>query len=192
MITLVVAGLAGTLLLSQLTAAPATGTAKAELGKPAPDFALKDVYAKTFKLSDFKGKPVVLEWINLKCPVSKAKHADKTMQNVLKKHAQEGVVWLAIASSHFCDQEVNRVYAAEMGLAYPILHDPDGKVGTAYDAKTTPHMYVIDKAGKLVYDGAIDDKGSTNYVDDAVKAVLAGQPVKKNKTKAYGCSVKYK
>ena len=165
---------------------------KAEVGKPAPDFTLPDVYGNDFKLSQFKGKVVVIEWINQFCPVSLGKHRNRTMQNLVKKYAKEGVVWLAIDSTHKTDAEKNRVYAANMALAYPILADPSGRVGKMYGAKTTPHMFVIDKDGKLVYDGAIDDKRDRNYVDEAVAATLRGSTVSKSKTKAYGCSVKYK
>ncbi len=190
----VIAVMAGVPLYSQLTAAPATANAKAELGKPAPGFALKDVYGKEFKLSDFKGKIVVLEWINKGCPISRGCHDEKKkiMQKTYKKYAGKGVIWLAIDTTFNAKPEENRVYAAEKGLAYPILHDPDGKVGHAYAARTTPHMFVVDKAGKLAYDGAIDDEGKTNYVASALDDVLAGRPVAKSKTEPYGCSVKYR
>ena len=136
---------------------------KAEVGKPAPDFTLPDVYGNDFKLSQFKGKVVVIEWINQFCPVSLGKHRNRTMQN-LKQYAKEGVVWLAIDSTHKTDADKNRVYAANMALAYPILADPSGRVGKMYGAKTTPHMFVIDKDGKLVYDGAIDDNTDESRV----------------------------
>ena len=170
----------------------AKAQAKAEIGKPAPDFTLSDVYGNDFKLSQFKGKVVVIEWINQFCPVSLGKHRNRTMQNLVKKHAKDGVVWLAIDSTYTTDAEKNRVYAAKHGLAYPILADLSGRVGKAYGAKTTPHMFVIGKDGKLVYDGAIDDKRDRNYVDEAVAATLRGSTVSKSKTKAYGCGVKYK
>lgn len=165
---------------------------KAEIGSPAPEFELKDVYSNTFKLSNFKDKIVVLEWINKNCPVSEAKHRDKTMQNTYKDRADRGVVWLAIDTTANAVPDENRIYAAKMGLAYPILHDPDGKVGRLYGAQTTPHMFVIDKKGNLAYDGAIDNKDKINYVADAVDALLAGKPVSSSKTKPYGCGVKYK
>ena len=188
--------LAAVFLYTQTTAAPAAADAKAELGKPAPDFTLKDVYGKPFKLSDFKGKIVVLEWINRSCPISR-KCSDPTqkkvtMQVVYGKYAEKGVVWLAIDTTHTAKPEDNRVYAAEKGLAYPILHDPDGKVGKTYGAKTTPHMFVIDKAAKLVYSGAIDDHSEKNYVAAALDDLLAGKPVAKTRTESYGCSVKYR
>ena len=165
---------------------------KAKIGKPAPDFTLRDCYGKTFNLSDYKGKTVVLEWVNQYCPVSKGKHRARTMQKTFAKYARDGVVWLGIDSTSTLDVEKNRIYAAEMGLAFPLLNDPDGKVGRTYGARTTPHMFVIDKSGNLVYNGAIDDQGKRNYVAEAIEAVVAGSTVAKAKTRPYGCSVKYK
>ncbi len=164
---------------------------KAEIGAPAPDFTLPDAYGKKYSLAEFAGKIVVLEWINQKCPISHGKHTDHTMQNTYKKYAKKGVVWLAIDSSHYCAQESNRVYAAEQMLSYPILHDPKGTAGRLYAAQTTPHMFVVDKNGALVYDGAIDDQKTSNYVAEALDALLAGKPVEESKAKPYGCSVKY-
>ncbi len=165
---------------------------KAGIGKPAPKFSLPDVYGNEISLDQFKGKIVVIEWINQFCPVTKGAHAKSQMQDTYKKYAAKGVVWLSIDSGYDTDGEANRSYAAQMGLAFPILHDPDGKVGKAYGAKTTPHMFVIDKAGLLAYDGAIDDQGDTNYVDAALAALTSGKTVEKSKTKPYGCPVKYK
>lgn len=186
--------LTGTLFYAQLTAAPDSASPKAELGKPAPDFELKDVYGKTFKLSDFEKKIVVLEWINKDCPVSRGCHDKEIMQKTYRKYADKGVVWLAIDSTAQpkpVEPESNRVYAAKQNLAYPILHDPEGKVGHAYSAQRTPHMYVIDKSGKLVYMGAIDDKNKTNYVAAAIEDLLADRAVSRPRTDAYGCGVKY-
>ena len=163
---------------------------KAELSRPAPDFALKDVYGKTYTLKEFRGRIVVLEWINQDCPVSHKAHESRQMQDAYAKHAEK-IVWLAIDSTHNAKPDRNRTYAAKMGLAYPILHDPDGKVGRTYQAKTTPHMFVIDAEGVLVYDGAIDDRGKTNYVTAAIEDLLAGKAVAKPRTQPYGCSVKY-
>jgi peroxiredoxin len=182
---------AAALALSVAVAADAKPATKAELGKAAPGFELKDAYGKVFKLSDFKGKIVVLEWINQHCPISRQCHEKAVMQKTYKKYAAKGVIWLAIDTTVGTEPDSNRVYAANQGLAYPILHDRDGKVGRAYGAVTTPHMYVIDKKGNLAYTGAIDDKADKNYVADALKDVLAGQKVAKPKTKPYGCTVKY-
>lgn len=192
MILAVIVGMAGFLFCCQSSAVPAAPATKAKLGEAAPDFTLKDVYGKAFKLSDFKGKIVVLEWISKDCPVSRGFHEKKIMQSTYGKYAGKGVIWLAIDTTHYVKPETNRVYAAEKNLAYPILHDPDGKVGRTYGARTTPHMFVIDKAGKLRYDGAIDDRGKTNYVAAALDDLLAGRPVAKSRTEPYGCTVKYR
>jgi peroxiredoxin len=161
-----------------------------EPGQAAPGFALKDVYGKEFKLSDFKDKIVVLEWMNRNCPVSAGAHEKQEMQKIYKKYAGKGVAWLAIDSTEGAKFEDNRVHAAEHGLAYPILHDPDAKTANAYGARRTPTMVVIDKQGKVAYAGAIDDKGDRNYVAGAIDDLLAGKPVAKPKTDAYGCGVK--
>jgi len=170
----------------------ANAPAGAEVGAPAPAFELPDVYGKPFKLDEFKGRIVVLEWINQACPVSRGKHDDGVMQKTYKKYARDGIIWLAIDSTHGRKPEQNRVYAAEQHLAYPILQDAEGKVGRAYGARTTPHMFVIDKKGILAYDGAIDDKADKNYVAAALDALLADRPVTPAKTAPYGCSVKYR
>lgn len=174
---------------------------KAELGRPAPDFELKDVYGNAFRLSDFtkKKQVVVLEWINQDCPVSRRCHEQTIMQDAYRKYAGKDVVWLAVDTTHGVKPERNRVYSAERALAYPILHDVDGKVGRAYSAKTTPHMYVIDAKGVLVYRGALDDdphgrkefKERANYMVDALDAVLDGKSVARAQTDPYGCGVKY-
>lgn len=183
---------AGFVLLSLQDVAPGVNSPKAEIGSPAPEFELQDVYCKTFRLSEFKGKTVVLEWLNEACPVSRGKHDDGVMQKTYKKYAKDGVIWLGIDSTYGRKPEADRAYAAAKGLAYPILMDSDGKVGHTYGARTTPHMFVIDKKGILAYDGAIDDKDTTNYVAAAVEAVLANKAVTTAKTPPYGCGVKYK
>lgn len=184
-------------LVVQTTAAPgdalraARKAKRAELGQKAPMFTLDDVYGRSFRLEDLKDKIIVLEWFNQKCPYSHGKHKDKTMQNIYAKYAPKDVVFLAIDSTHNRTREQNRVYAARQHLNYPILHDPTGKVGKMYQARTTPHMFIIDKAGKLVYSGAIDDKGQTNYVEAALDEILAGKDVSNARNQPYGCSVKY-
>lgn len=183
----------GTIIYSAAPAAENTNsaTATAALGEAAPDFTLKDAYGKEFKLSEFKDKIVVLEWLNQDCPVSKGTHQKKVMQDTYKKYAEKGVIWLGVCSTAGEKPDRDRVYAAAQGLAYPILHDTDGKVGHAFQAKTTPHMFVIDKAGKLAYTGAIDDRKDKNYVAAAVDELLEGKPVATPKTEPYGCGVKY-
>lgn len=175
--------------------------AHAEIGKPAPDFAIKGIDGKEYKLSELKGKVVVLEWINHQCPVVNRCHAANTMSNTLAKFNGKPVVWLAIDSSHFCEDKADdvRKWVKERKIGYPYLLDADGKVGHIYAAKTTPHMFVIDQKGVLAYAGAIDEgigdkDGGTqrNYVQEAVSALLSGSTVATTTTKSYGCSVKYK
>lgn len=178
----------------------------ATVGAPAPDFTLKDLDGKTVKLSDFKGKTVVLEWINPGCPYVRAAHTKGSLAGAAQRHAKKGVVWLAINSGAPGKQgagvEVNREATKTFGMRNPVLLDESGKVGRAYGATNTPHMYVIDGTGKLVYAGAIDNspdgegqspKGGklVKYVDEALADLGAGRPVKTPQTKAYGCSVKY-
>ncbi len=181
--------------------------AAAEIGKPAPEFTLTDTKGVSHKLSDFKGKVVVLEWINLGCPYVKAQYGGKNMQNLQKTYAGKGVVWLSICSSasgqqgHYSAADWN-TRIAEHGIASSaVLIDEPGTVGKAYGAKTTPHMYVVAADGTLAYNGAIDSANSTNtaeiakaqnYVAAAVDALLAGKPVATSATKPYGCGVKYK
>lgn len=183
---------------SGTTAAPQTEEAKVDVGQPAPGFELKDVFGKTFALGEFKGKIVVLEWFNKGCPFVRGRHGDQTMQKTYAKYAGKGVIWLAIDSTTGSKAEENRAYAAEQHLAYPILMDAEGRAARAYGAKTTPHMYVIDRAGKLAYIGAIDDdpggqkdkKTVTNHVAAAIDDLLADKAVAKGKTIPYGCSIK--
>jgi peroxiredoxin len=173
--------------------------AHAELGKPAPDFTLKDVNGETHKLASYKGKIVVLEWINHECPVVNRCHDRKVMTETIAKFEGKPVVWLAVDSSHFAEKKASnsREWAKKRGIEYPILLDAKGAVGHQYAAKTTPHMFVIDKNGVLAYAGAIDDDPygkkpeARNYVADAVTSLLNGSAVATAKTKSYGCSVKY-
>lgn len=170
----------------------------AVVGKPAPSFELPDEAGKTHKLSDYKGKTVVLEWTNPGCPVVQRHYDSKTMHDVSAKLGAD-VVWLAIDSSHTVKPEDSAQWKKDNAMAWPVLQDPAGTTGVAYGAKTTPHMYVIDAEGVLRYAGAIDDdphgkkeKGErVNYVVEAVEAIAAGKDVATPETKAYGCSVKY-
>jgi peroxiredoxin len=177
----------------------------AAVGKPAPDFTLKDLDGQEHKLSDLKGKIVVLEWTNFNCPfVVRHQKTEHTMQHTFESFKDKGVVWLAIDSTnpdsgggHTIEKIKNWANDADVKLPYPVLRDEDGKVGHLYGAKTTPHMFVINKEGVLVYEGAIDDDphgkndDSVNYVEEAVSAVLDGEAVEVASTKAYGCTVKY-
>jgi peroxiredoxin len=177
-----------------------------ETGKAAPDFSAKASSGKTVKLSDYKGKTVVLEWLNYGCPFVGKHYQSKNMQGLQKKYTDEGVVWLSVISSapgkqgHSDAKQAEADRASHGSAATAILLDEKGEVGRLYGAMATPHMYVIDTSGKLVYQGAIDDKPSTdladvktatNYVSAALEATKAGKPVAVTQTKAYGCSVKY-
>lgn len=185
--------------------APALAAAKgpAALGQKAPDFSLHDLDGKNVKLSDFRGKTVVLEWFNPECPFVKKNHGEGPLKDMAKKASDKGVVWLAINSSAPGKQghgaAVNREGKQQFGLSHPVLLDETGEVGKLYGATNTPHMYVIDPAGVLAYRGAIDNapdgdpRGDhfINYVDAALADVSAGKPVATPEIKAYGCSVKY-
>ncbi len=179
---------------------------KAKIGEKAPDFTLTDSHGKSHKLSDFKGKTVVLEWINFDCPFVKKHYDGHNMQSLQKKYTEKGIIWLSICSSaegkqgDFSNDEINKRIKDKKAAMTAYLLDASGEVGEMYSAKTTPHMYVIDKEGKLVYAGAIDDKKSTdpedvktskNYVAAALDELLAGKKVSKSVTQPYGCSVKY-
>ncbi len=176
--------------------APAAAATTAAIGKPAPDFKLKDVDGKDRSLAEFKGKIVVLEWANANCPVcqrhAKAKTAEHTMKGL------KDVVWINIDSTADAKAEDAKKFAKDNNLAIYLL-DPAGTTGKAYGAKTTPHMFVIDTKGNLAYMGAIDDdkdgsKGekAKNFVKEAIEAVQKGTTVATATTEPYGCTVKYK
>jgi peroxiredoxin len=200
--TLIHAAIAGAFVLEGASAV----LAQVQPGKPAPEFALQDSAGKSVKLADFKGKTVVLEWTNQDCPYVRKHYGGGNMQQLQKDAAEKGVVWLTISSSapgqqgHVNGLEADELTKSRKAAPAAFLFDPDGTVGRSYDARTTPHMYVIDKAGVLAYMGAIDDKPTSNladlktarpYLKEAVEAVLAGAPVKVASTRAYGCSIKY-
>lgn len=189
-------------------AAPASSAhvASAEIGKPAPDFALKDLDGNEVKLSSFAGKTVVLEWFNPGCPFVKAAHTKASLKDAARRHMKAGVVWLAINSGAPGKQgtgvEANREGARTFGMEHPVLLDESGTVGRAYGATNTPHMMIVDAKGTLVYRGAIDnspdgegespeDGKLVSYVDVALADLAAGKPLSKAETRAYGCSVKY-
>jgi peroxiredoxin len=193
-----VAGVAALFTSSNARAEPAA--VKAKVGQPAPQFTLTDQTGKEVKLSDYAGKIVVLEWFNEQCPFVVKFYKDGHMNKFASELAAKDVVWLAVNSSNFATNDTNKKVAGEWSINRPILNDASGAVGNAYGAKTTPHMYVINKDGVLAYAGAIDDKRSTNsgdidgaknYVKQAVNQLLAGQSVSEPETQAYGCSVKY-
>jgi len=172
----------------------------------APDFTLHDLDGGTVKLADLRGKVVVLEWFNPECPFVQRSHTEGSLVGLSKRQAAKGVVWYAINSGAPGKQgsgaEANRKGQTTLHVENPILLDDTGVVGKAYGATNTPHMFVIDAAGNLVYSGAIDNspdgegkspEGGTlvNYVEQALDDVAAKRPVRTPKTKAYGCSVKY-
>lgn len=172
----------------------------AMVGAEAPDFTLTDTDGNAHTLADLKGKVVVLEWFNPTCPYV-VKHHEKhpTMKTTYAKYKDQDVVWLAINSGaegkKGSSQEENVAAKAKWGIEYPVLLDADGSVGKSYGARTTPHMYIINAEGVLVYAGAIDNDrrklGDVNYVDKALGEVLAGKDVTDATSKPYGCSVKY-
>jgi peroxiredoxin len=186
--------------------AGAAPSARAALGKPAPDFTLKDLDGNSVTLSSFKGKPIVLEWFNPGCPFVKRSHTVGSLVDTAKRHVKNGVVWLAInsaaAGKQGYDVKDNAQAAKTWALPNPILRDDSGAVGKMYGATNTPHIFIIDKTGTLVYAGAIDnspdaegksapDGKLVNYVDATFEDLAAGRAVRTPTSKAYGCSVKY-
>ncbi len=180
--------------------------AEVETGKAAPNFTLTDTKGTSHSLADFKGKHVVLEWYNPDCPFVVKHYKPGNMQALQKTYTDKGVVWLSINSSatgkqgHYSAAEFNKLIAESKSAPTALLLDQDGKVGKQYAAKTTPHIYIINPEGTLIYQGAIDSKpsadsddiaSSENYVKTTLDAALAGKPIKVGSTKPYGCSVKY-
>ena len=171
--------------------------AVAKIGETAPQFTLENQDGKKVSLSDYAGKIVVLEWTNPGCPVVQRHYKANTMTTLQKKYSKQGIVWLAINSTHDSSNSVNLEWAKEQNISYPILNDAAGDTGHAYGAKSTPDMYVIGKDGKLLYSGAIDNDpdgsktDAQNYVSKALDEVLADKKVSVPETKSYGCAVHY-
>jgi peroxiredoxin len=178
----------------------------AEVGKPAPAFSAKDAKGVDVSLESLKGKVVVLEWVNHGCPFVVKHYGSKNMQKLQETYTGKGVVWISInsgskASGSYTDDATFLKMSADKGSkASHLIADESGTIGKAYSAKTTPHMFVINKEGVLVYNGAIDSKKTTspadiessdNYVAKALDEVLAGKEVTTSKTEPYGCGVKY-
>ncbi len=195
--TLGIALAAGLVAVAQAAVAP---------GVSAPDFTLTSIDGKAVKLSQYRGKYVVLEWFNSECPFVQKHYNSGNMQKLQAKYTEKGIVWLAINStnlehSNYRDaQRSKKIVSDWRAQPSSLLLDPAGTVGQAYGARTTPHMYIIDPEGKLVYMGGIDDKpsfnerdipGARNYVAVALDELLAGRTVSENETRPYGCSVKY-
>ena len=177
-----------------------------KVGAPAPNFSLPDASGKTHSLGEYKGKYVVLEWFNPGCPFVQKHYTSDNMQQLQKQFTGKEVVWLTIDSSasgeqgYLTPEEANKQMAEWKMKPTALLLDPEGKVGHEYHATNTPHMFVINPEGKVIYEGAIDSKASTNpddiknstnYVKSALEESMAGKPVSTAQTKAYGCSVKY-
>jgi len=192
--------------VAALAFAAAIATHAAKVGDPAPAFTGTDTKGKVHSLSDFKGKFVVLEWHNQGCPYVKKHYGSGNMQRLQKEWTAKGVVWLTIISSapnmqgHVTAEQADAYVREQHAVPTAVILDSSGEIGRTYDAKTTPHMFVVDPGGRLIYNGAIDDKPTTDqadiasaqdYVSAALKAAMAGQPVATAATKPYGCSVKY-
>jgi len=188
------------------TSYPSADASTTVTAQAAPDFTLTDTYGKQHKLSEFAGKYVVLEWLNHDCPFVHKHYDSKNMQSLQKRYTEKGVVWLSILSSapgkqgHYTPEEANKLTAEKGAAPTAVLIDADGTVGKLYDAKTTPHMFVINPQGEIIYKGAIDDHRSTdvadiaesrNYVAATLDAAMAGKPVEVAATQPYGCGVKY-
>lgn len=191
---------------SKAPATPSAGDA-VKIGDPAPDFELTDLDGNKVRLSQFKGKVVVLEWFNPECPFVILAHGRTlSLKEKAAEYAKKGVIWLAVNSNGPGKQgngkEANIKGRARLGMNYPVLLDPKGTVGKQYGALRTPHMFVIDKTFTVVYSGAVDNtrggdpedaepKPAKNYIDAALAAVLAGKKPVDTKTEPWGCSVKY-
>ncbi|HVO12056.1 MAG TPA: thioredoxin family protein [Vicinamibacteria bacterium] len=190
-----------------LPALVSPAAAQAVVGQKAPAFTATDTAGRTRSLSEFQGKVVVLEWWNPQCPFVGKHYGSGNMQRLQKEWTGKGVVWLTVDSSapgqqgHVDAAQANALMRERGASPTALLLDPDGTVGRAYGARTTPHMFVIDTAGTLVYAGGIDDKPSTdredvatahNYVAAALTEVTSGRKVSTATSRPYGCGVKYK
>ncbi len=175
-------------------------------GTTAPDFTAQDTHGQTHTLAEYKGKYVVLEWHNRECPYTLKHYASGNMERLQREWTAKGVVWFTVISSApgqqgYMTADQENAYLAKMNASpTAVLLDPTGKLGHLYGARTTPHMFIINPDGVLIYDGAIDDKPTTdtadiatahNYVSEALEEAMAGKPVSTPVTRPYGCSVKY-
>ena len=201
-----------TLLVSLISAsfsflAVSAANAAPTVGQPAPAFTLNDTNGKAVNLADYKGKTVVLEWHNPECPFVKKHYDSANMQGLQSKYTKDGVVWLAVSSTEPGHQDyrkpdvMNGILKTSKASPTAYLMDDNGTTGKSYGAKTTPHMYIINAQGTLVYAGGIDDKRSSNMADittaknfvaAALDEIKAGKPVSVATSTPYGCSVKYK
>lgn len=195
-----------TIILASLFLFSNTVFALPSIGQPAPNFVARDANGKTHRLTDYKGKLVVLEWTNHQCPFTVKHYKSGNMQRLQKQYGEKGIVWLSVISSakgkqgYVTPQKAQELTKSRNAHPSAVLMDESGKLGKLYGAKTTPHMYIINQQGNLVYNGAIDSvrsadtgdiEGATNYVSNALDLLLAGKSVATPLTKPYGCSVKY-
>lgn len=193
-------------LLGLLTAFSLSSYANVEVGKPAPDFTGVDSHGNQHSLSQYKGKVVVLEWTNHDCPYVRKHYNSGNMQALQKNATANDIVWLSIISSrpgkqgHVTGKQANELSLSRKAAPTAVILDESSDIGKLYGAKTTPHMYIIDKSGQLVYMGGIDDKPTTNeddipksknYVTAALNALASGNKIEDSVTRPYGCSVKY-
>ncbi|MCP5197127.1 MAG: thioredoxin family protein [Gammaproteobacteria bacterium] len=176
------------------------------VGEPAPDFTGVDTQGKSHRLADYQGKTVILEWTNHDCPYVRKHYGAGNMQDQQREAAARGVVWLSVISSapgkqgYVNPAEADALTQSRNAAPQAVILDPEGTIGRAYGARTTPHMYIIDEAGQLVYMGGIDSIATANsddipqatqYVRVALQERAAGQPISVPVTRPYGCSVKY-
>ena len=195
------------LTLTSLLTASVFAAESPSIGAPAPDFSATDSKGKKHSLSEYKGKYVVLEWFNPGCPFVVKHYGPGNMQKLQEQYTGKGVAWLSIDSAapglegYLTPEQAEKQISEWKMRPTALLLDSEGKVGQAYGAKNTPHMFIINPEGKLIYAGAIDSKAtpkpediasSTNYVKVALDESLSGKPVSNASTKPYGCSVKYK
>lgn len=194
------------LMATALILGSSTAWAAPSIGKPAPDATLRDTAGKVHQLTDFQGKTVVLEWTNHDCPFVVKHYGSDNMQSLQRKAAENDVVWLTVISSapgeqgHVSPEKANELTASRNAQPSAVILDEDGTVGRLYDARTTPHMYVINPEGALVYAGGIDSIPSADpkdipkaiaHLDLAMTATVAGAEVPVASTRPYGCSIKY-
>jgi peroxiredoxin len=189
-----------------ILASPAWAAGVAKVGETAPAFTTAATNGRSVSLADQRGKIVILEWTNHDCPYVRKHYDSGNMQTLQKEITAQGVVWLTLISSspgtqgYVSPKEADELTASRKANPTAVLLDPSGAVGKAYGATNTPHMYIVDKAGLLVYAGAIDDRpttrradvqGAHNYVRAALEDMAAGRAVQTPVTRAYGCTVKY-
>lgn len=199
--------LAASLAVTALLATASAVHAAATVGQKAPEFSAKDTNGKTVSLADFKGKTVVLEWVNPGCPYVRKHYSVGNMQSTQKDAASKGVVWLAVNSTetghgdYLSPAALQKWMGEQKASATHTLMDENGSLGQQYAARTTPHMYIINPQGSLVYAGGIDSiasanpadiKTAVNYIKQSLGESLAGKPISNAQTRPYGCSVKYK